>query len=136
MLTVKKTNTPIVQICFTLKNNLTMDTLRTKLQDTKTKLDNAYPNGYLVKSCHLNRDICEEQGFSTEIPDLFEEIFGKTGYQCELTETTMEAAKKNMQMHREHLSKTADTLVVLSETALTNVALEIQLFTDNHIMIV
>lgn len=127
---------PIVQICFTLKNNMTMDILERKLSETKQKLDKKYKNGYPVKSCHLNRAICQDLGIETTVPDLFETIFGADGYECELTETTMAEAKINMKKHRRQLSRKADTLVVLSETELTNVALEIQLFTENHVMIV
>ena len=126
---------PIVQICFTLKNNMTMDVLEQKLSETKQKLDKKYKNGYLAKSCHLNRAICQDLGIETTVPDLFETIFGDD-YECELNETTMAEAKINMKKHRRQLSRKADTLVVLSETELTNVALEIQLFTENRVMIV
>lgn len=129
------TKLPIVQICFSL-TRLTIEDIRKKLIDTKVRLDRAYPNGYLTKSCHLSREILLSEGIPTTIPDVFEEIFGKDGYQCELTETNLEDAKRNMNIHRQNLSKAADTLVVLSETELTNVALEIELFTENHLMII
>lgn len=136
MLEVKKSGKPIIQVCFTLKNGVTMDSIKEKLKEAKRKLDIIYPNGYLVKSCHLNRDICKEQGFSTEVHDVFDEIFGNGGYECELTEKTLADAKIKMNYHRQKLSMEADKLIVLSETELTNVALEIELFTENRMMII
>lgn len=129
------TDKPIIQVCFSLKNDLTMDVIRQKLKNLKEKLDAEFPKGYKVKSCHLNRAICIEQNFSTDIPDMFDDIFG-TDYECMVTAVNMQEAKLHMQMYRETLSKQADKLVILSETELTNVALEIELFTKNQIIIV
>lgn len=126
--------TVIVQISFSLKTGLTTADIREKLQALKTKLDNAYPN-YEVHSCHLSRTICVNSSLTTEIPDLFEEIFGSK-YICELTETTLNEALNNMKNHRTDLAKKADRLVLLAKDELTNVALELQLFTDNHVLVI
>ena len=125
---------PIIQVCFSLKNGLTIPEIREKLIQTKTRLDEQYYK-YEVHSCHLSREVCIAAGFSTEIPDMFEEIFGED-YVCEITEKTKEAAFANINKHRQALSRKADRLVILSEEQTTNVALEIQLFTHNSIIIV
>lgn len=125
---------PIIQISFSLKNGLTIPEIREKLIQTKEKLDKQY-HEYEVHSCHLSREICIAAGFGTEVPDMFEEIFGEN-YICEITEKTKEAAFANINKHREALSRKADRLVILSEEQMTNVALEIQLFTHNSIIIV
>lgn len=125
---------PIIQVSFSLKNGLTIPEIRTKLIQTKEKLDKQYQE-YEIHSCHLSREICIAAGFGTEVPDMFEEIFGKD-YVCEITEKTKEAAFANINKHRKELSRKADRLVILSEEQMTNVALEIQLFTHNSIIIV
>lgn len=127
-------DTIIVQISFSLKTGLTMTDIREKLQALKTKLDNAYSK-YEVHSCHLSKTICVNSSLTTEIPDLFEEIFGSK-YICELTETTLNEALNNMDNHRTDLAKKADRLVLLAKDELTNVALELQLFTDNHVLVI
>lgn len=130
-------NKPIVQVCFTLKGNTFIRNIRDKMVEAKHRLDTFYGEGnYLVKSCHLSREICRNEGFAPDIHDMFDEVFGEGGYECELTEKTLADAKKNMQNHREQLSMKADRLVVLSETPLTNVSLEIELFTAAKVMIV
>lgn len=128
---------PIVQICFTLKNGTSLDDVKTKMLEAKHRLDQSYgEDGYLAKSCHLSREICKDKGFSPEVHDMFNEVFGDGGYECELTEKTFDEAMKNMQRHRERLAMKADRLVILSETPLTNVSLEIELFTASKVLIV
>lgn len=126
----------ITQVCFSLKTGLTMEDLKTKLITLRTKLTEEFGNdGYEVRSCHLSRELCIEKGFGTEVPDLFDEIFGDK-YTCELAgEKSFDEAMKNLNDHREQLSISADKLVILSSEALTNVALELQLFTQNQVMV-
>ena len=67
----------ICQVCFSLKTGLTMEDLKTKLITLRTKLTEEFgSDGYEVRSCHLSRELCIEKGFGTEVPDLFDEIFG------------------------------------------------------------
>lgn len=130
-------NKPIVQVCFTLKNDQTIENIKERMFEAKHRLDTFYGSGnYLVKSCHLSREICEDAGFAPEVHDMFDSVFGKGGYECELTEKTLAEAKANMQKHREQLALKADRLVVLSETPLTNVSLEIELFTAGKMLVV
>lgn len=128
---------PIVQICFTIKNSPDFEDLKKRLLDAKNRLDKDYaPGGYLAMSCHLNRDICNEKKLPTDVPDMFEEVFGKDGYKCQITEKHFDNAIKNMQYHRRELATKAERLVILSDTPLTNVELEIELFTNARIIIV
>lgn len=127
---------PIIQLCFSLKTGLTMETLKTKMETVKTKLDEMYGvHCYEVRSCHLSKQLCLEKGFSTEVPDLFSEIFGDD-YICELAnETKFEEAMKKINDYRSELSKKATNLIILAGENVTNVALELELFTKNRVMI-
>lgn len=127
---------PIIQLCFSLKTGLTMETLKTKMETVKTKLDEMYgEHCYEVRSCHLSKSLCLEKGFSTEVPDLFSEIFGND-YICELAnESKFEEAMKKINDYRSELSKKATNLIILAGENVTNVALELELFTKNRVMI-
>lgn len=79
---------PIVQICFTLKTGLTPEIIREKMESLKEKLDHLYgEHGYECRSCHLSRKLCMEKGFTTEVPDIFDAVFGDD-YVCELHSET------------------------------------------------
>lgn len=134
MNTVKK---PIIQICFSLKTGLTMDELKTKMKNLKTKLDELYgENNYETHSCHLSRQLCLNKGFTTEVPDLFDEIFGDN-YVCELhAESDFNTAMSKIDDYRTQLSKKADKLVILAGETVTNVALELELFTQYNVMVI
>lgn len=128
---------PIIQVCFTLKHDQKIEDIRERMLEAKHRLDSFYgPGNYLVKSCHLSREICKDAGFAPDIHDMFDDVFGKGGYECELDETTLAQAKANMQKHRERLALKADRLVVLSDTPLTNVSLEIELFTAGKLLVI
>lgn len=128
---------PIVQVCFTLKNGGDLSEIRAKMEEAKKRLDAHYgPGNYLVKSCHLSRDICKDKGFAPDVHDMFDDVFGEGGYECQLTEKTFDEAMTNMRGHREKLALSADKLVILSETPLTNVSLEIELFTMSKVLVV
>lgn len=130
------TQKPIIQICFSLKKGLTRDELKSKLTKLKSELDSLYPDtGYELRSCHLSRKLCIEKCYDTSVPDLFEEIFGDN-YVCELTEDTFDEAMANIHKHREELSKKAKKLVLLSNEEITNVALELKLFTQNQVLVI
>lgn len=127
-------NIPVVQICFSLKNGLTIDMLKTKLTDLKSKLNDIYKDtGYEVRSCHLTKALCIQKGFDTAVPDLFDEIFGDK-YHCELTEDSFTDAMSNIEQHRRELSENADKLVIISENDMTNVSLELSLFTNGKVI--
>lgn len=126
---------PIVQVCFSLKTGLTIEELKEKMTVLKEKLDEQYgAKAYTVSSCHLSRRLCVEKGFNTDVPDMFNEIFGDN-YVCELTEKTYDEAMTNINMHRTELSKKADKLVILSGETVTNVRLELELFTQNRVLV-
>lgn len=126
---------PIVQICFSLKNGLTVETLKTKLTELKSQLDDVYQDtGYELHSCHLTKNLCVQKGFETSVPDLFAEIFGDI-YHCELTEETFDDAMRNLGRHRQELSEKADKLVIIAENDATNISLELSLFTDGKIIL-
>lgn len=125
----------IIQVCFSLKNDVSLTEIKTKMLELKTKLDEEYGNGnYEVRSCHLTHQLCIEKGFDTDVPDMFAEIYNDA-YVCELTENTFNEAMANINKHREELSKKADRLVILSGEAVTNVALELKLFTQNRVIV-
>ena len=126
----------ICQVCFSLKTGLTIDEVKNKLYSLRAKLTEEFgEDGYEVRSCHLSHDLCIDAGFSTEIPDTFNMVFGDQ-YVCELEdEKSFDLAMKNINKYREQLSKKADKLVILAGETVTNVALELQLFTDNKVMV-
>lgn len=127
---------PIIQICFSLKTGLTPEMIEKKLIKLREKLDEKYGTGnYICSSCHLSKTLCEEKGFDTSVPDMFEDIFG-TNYVCELeSEPDFATAMKNINEHRAQLAQKAEDLVLLSNDQITNVALELELFTQNHVII-
>lgn len=126
---------PIVQICFSLKNGLTIEMLKAKLIKLKSQLDDIYQDtGYELHSCHLTKELCVQKGFDTSVPDLFAEIFGDI-YHCELTEETFDDAMRNLGRHRQALSERADKLVIIVENDMTNIALALSLFTDGKVIL-
>lgn len=128
---------PLIQICFSLKTGLTMDDVKHKLITVKEHLDTKYgKNSYTVSSCHLSKKLCEEKGFNTDVPETFAAIFGDN-YICELeSEPDFDTAMANINQHRVSLAERADDLVLLSNETITNVALELELFSKHHILIV
>lgn len=127
---------PIIQICFSLKTGLTIPMIEEKLLKLKDTLDKKYgASNYTCASCHLSKALCEEKGFSTDVPDLFDRVFG-TDYICELdSEPDFATAMANINKHRMELSRKAEDLVLLSNDQITNVALELELFTQNHVIV-
>lgn len=126
----------IVQISFSMKTGLKMEELKSKLINLKSKLIEEFgEDGYELRSCHLSRKLCIEHGLDTAVPDMFEEIYGDK-YVCELTEDTYASAIADINTHRTILSVKADKLVILSNDSIGNVALELQLFTNNKVAII
>lgn len=129
---------PIIQICFSLKTGLMPEMIEEKLITLRDKLDQRYgKNCYVCSSCHLSRTLCEEKGFDTAVPDMFERVFG-TNYVCELdSEPDFTTAMQNINEHRTKLAEKADDLVLLSDDQITNVALELELelFTRHHVIV-
>lgn len=128
---------PIIQICFSLKTGLTIEDIRNRLKTLKAKLDETYgEHSYECRSCHLTKKLCIEKGFSTEVPDMFEEIFG-TDYICELSdEKDFTTAISHINDHRAALARKADKLVILNSEPVNNVSLELELFTQNRVMVI
>ena len=130
------TKKPIIQICFSLKTGMSIQEISDRLVSLKEKLDAIYGRGaYECRSCHLAKHLCIEKGFSTEVPDMLAEVFGNQ-YVCELeSEPTFQSAMANINDHRKQLAVIADKLVILSGETITNVALELSLFTQNRVII-
>lgn len=129
-------NKPIIQICFTLKTGLTSETILEKMKLLKAKLDNLYgEHCYECRSCHLSRKLCIEKGFATDVPDIFDAVFGDD-YVCELhSETNFADAMTRINDYRQNLAKKADKLIILNNESIGNVALELEMFTQNRVMI-
>lgn len=130
------TKTPIIQICFSLKTGLTIENIKSRLYRLKDKLDDTYgKDSYECRSCHLSRTLCEQKGFDTDVPDMFDEIFGHQ-YVCELeSETDFNTAISKINDYRAQLAQKADKLVILNGDTVTNVALELELFTQHRVMV-
>ena len=76
-----------------------------------------------------------EKGFATNVPDIFDAVFGDD-YVCELhSETNFTDAMTRINDYRTNLAKKADKLVILNNESIGNVALELELFTQNRVMI-
>lgn len=127
---------PIIQICFSLKTGLTTQMIEEKLITLKEKLDGKYGAGnYICSSCHLSKALCEEKGFDTAVPEMFNRVFGLY-YVCELdSEPDFATAMANINAHRTRLAEKAEDLVLLSNDQITNVALELELFTNHHVIV-
>lgn len=125
----------IVWVCFSLKTGLTNEDIKKKLTVMKKELER-YLDGdrYVIKSCHLNREVCREKGFPADIPDIFEEVFGDA-YECKVTEKTFGEAMANMDRHREELCNEADRLVLLSDDNIGNVKKELEWFTKRSVLV-
>jgi hypothetical protein len=121
-----------LQLCFSAKTKEQSDIVLGKLKSLKEKLDEQYGE-YTVHSCHLTKKIVLEKGFDTTIVDGFAEIFGDK-YHCEVTANNFEDAMKEMNSYRIATSKKVDRLVILSTEQVSNVALELQYFTDNKVI--
>lgn len=124
----------IVQVCFTVGTEEENNVIIEKLKAMKDQLEKQYGEAYIVESCHLPRKIVEEKGFSTQIVDAFDEIFGDK-YACQVHADTFEEAMKNMDKYREALSLKADKLFIVSEQKINGVALELNLFTHNKVQV-
>lgn len=126
----------IVQICFSLKTGLTLSDIKNKLITLKEQLDAIYgEDGYECRSCHLSRTLCINKGFATDVPDMFNDIFGNQ-YVCELKdEIDFDTAMSKINDYRKQLAMKADKLVILNGENITNVALELELFTQHRVMI-
>ncbi len=127
---------PVIQICLSLKTGLTIQMIEEKLLKLKDTLDRKYGAGnYICSSCHLSKALCEEKGFDTAVPDMFDRIFG-LNYVCELdSEPDFATAMANINVHRTKLAQKAEDLVLLSNDQITNVALELELFTQHHVIV-
>ena len=127
---------PIIQICFTLKTGLTSEIIREKMISLKEKLDATYgEHCYECRSCHLSRKLCIDKGFATDVPDIFDAVFGDD-YICELhSETNFTEAMTHINEYRQNLAKKADRLVILNNESIGNVTLELEMFTQNRVII-
>lgn len=125
-----KNEKTIIQISFSFNTSLTRKDIERKLRLVKTASDNKFgKHNYEIHSCHLSRKLCLEKGFSTDVPDVFDKIFGDD-YVCELSnEPDFITAMKNIDDHRRQLNKKADCIVIFDSNP-TNVGLKRNLFTE------
>lgn len=125
----------IVQISFSRKSGITMEVLREKMNKMNKMLVEQYGEGnYEVRSCHLSKELCLAKGFSTEIPDLFAEVFADR-YVSEVAAESEETVMESMNSHRVELSEKADKLFIIIEGMLTNVSTELSLFTNDKVVV-
>lgn len=125
----------IIQVCFSLKGKLTLDLIEDKLKTLKLRMDKLYGEGnYEIHSCHLNKEALIEKGIPTEIPDLFESLFGNK-YVCEIKSPHFQDALQEVDQKRTELSKKSNKLVILVGDDIGNVDKELGLFTDDRVII-
>lgn len=131
---MKKEKT-IIQISFSLSTGLTNKDIENKLRLVKKASDNQFgEHNYEIHSCHLSRKLCLEKGFPTDVPDIFDKIFGDD-YVCELSsEPDFITAMKNINDYRRNLSKKADYLVIFDPNP-TNIGLELNMFTNGRVIV-
>lgn len=131
---MKKEKT-IIQTAFSLNTGLTNKDIENKLCLVKKAFDEQLgEHNYEIHSCHLSRKLCLEKGFPTDVPDVFNKIFGDD-YVCELSdEPDFITAMKNINDHRRKLSKNADYLVIFDPNP-TNVGLELNMFTKGRVIV-
>ena len=58
----------IIQVCFSLKGELTLEMVEQKLLQLKNELEGS---DYTIHSCFLPAHFYKEKGFGTEVPDMF-----------------------------------------------------------------
>lgn len=121
-----------IQFCFSVNKDGNEEIIR-KMKEIKEKLEKEYGEEYEILSCHLPRKILEEKNFSTEIADAFEDIFGDK-YKCQVKADTFEEAMKNINSYRIKTSQCVDRLFILSNSSVSNIALELEYFTNKKIM--
>ena len=124
-----------IQICVSAKTKEETEEAVAKLKKLKRKLDFIYRD-YTIHSCLLPKHILEEKGFDSRLVDSLINIFGDR-YSSELdNEKDFESAMRNLEEHRIKLSKKVDILVILSTAPLSKVAYELELFTENKVMVI
>lgn len=124
----------IIQVSFVTGTEEENNIIISKLQKMKNNLDEKYGEEYIVESCHLPRRIVEAKGFSTQIVDAFEDIFGEK-YLNQVTADTFEEAMENMDKYRTELSLKANLLFIISHQKINGVAIELEKFTNNKIQV-
>lgn len=115
-----------VQISFAGDANLT--TVRTQLEEIVKNQD--YERFYCA---FLPRHIVEQKGYSTEIVDMLEEIFGDKLEWVMQYYRTFETCITNMNSKREYVANAVDTMIICNASHMvTGVAFEKKLFKDKH----
>jgi hypothetical protein len=121
-----------IQLCFRVGGEEENKAILKKLRNLKSEFDIVYKGEYCVHSCHLPRELALEKGLSTTIADGLKEIFGDK-YRCEVTAYNFSEAMINMNSYRIETAKKVNKLVVVSDQAVSNIALELQYFTENRV---
>lgn len=117
----------IIQLCFQVKDQAHNDGIKEKLKTIKTM----FPTDAFI-SCHLTEEICIAEGFNTDMVHALHQIFGDK-YKSMVTASTFDAAMMHMPVYRCSASKIADKIIVVGEQSIANIALELQLFTENRV---
>jgi hypothetical protein len=122
-----------IQLCFSAKTKGQSEVILEKLKKLKQQLDKEYSGTYTVHSCHLTKKIVADKGFDPTIVNGFTDIFGDK-YICEVTADTFDEAMKEMNNYRRKTALKVDRLIILSDEAVSNIALELELFTNKTVM--
>lgn len=122
-----------IQLCFRISED-TNDVVKEKILKIKNELDAELGEGnYMIVSCHLNRKIVADKAFDSTMIDFLHETFGKNYVNiCEAT--TFEQAMKDMNTYRTYAANIVDRLYVMDQN-IGNIALELQLFTNNKVKV-
>jgi len=116
----------VIQLCFQIKDAEHNAMVIKKLKEIKKD------ETYKFISCHMPRHIVETKGWSTEMIDALEEIFGAQ-YECLIKDSTFEEAINNINTYRTEAAKKADKILIIGEQSIANIALEIELFTQSRV---
>lgn len=116
------------QLCFKVADEEHNNMVIEKLKKFKSTLK----DGDTVHSCHLNRKILIEKNFDMKILDSLEEIFGDSYYN-HCTASEFAVAMKEMDDYRKQVAGLVDSIVVIGAQSISNIALEIELFTQNRV---
>lgn len=120
-----------VQVIFRT-NGVDNSVIFQKLKRMKDELVKDYGEDFTVHSCHLPRKIVEEKGWSTEVCDMFDTIFGDH-YKCEVTAETYDLAMSELNNYRKKVARMVDKIYVISNETLGGVAIEIEEFSKGKI---
>lgn len=123
-----------IQLCFSAKTEEESKKIVKKMIKLKETLDKEYGDEYTIHSCHLTPEIVKEKGFSPTIVNAFVTIFGNK-YICEVTAHSFDDAMAHMDEYRRKTAEKVDKLIILAESEVSNVKLELEYFSNKKVII-